>query len=258
MCNATAQNLATAFISMSPGFIFRTASYWQQLLRLETEALPKPYLIFTLKMPPLRRSKRHNSIHELPSSHSPSRFSFKKVRDGSEKQHHSQRTKSSSSKHKVPSQHGSLSTSTTPKSLSSLSSPSSLFNELEGVSPAVELVTELNAMCGQYPLRSVGYLQSRDQVLLICALKSLMTTADGEPLTDDTVSMILMYRCGAEEQSLNCGHVYQYLQEKKQDQSNQTVQAVWRQLEQGHLDWARRAQLCYWQWMEYMKGIWSR
>ncbi len=83
-------------------------------------------------------------------------------------------------------------------------------------------------------------------------------TEDGEHLTDDTVSMIMTYRYDMKERPFDCAHVYQYLRSTKGDGNKVAVQMIWRELEKNYMEWARVALRCYWQWMEYMRGIWNR
>lgn len=116
----------------------------------------------------------------------------------------------------------------------------------------------INYIDHRHPLRDAGFLHSPDQCLHICALKNFVLTMDREPLTDDTVSMILTYQYGTEQRPFPTAAVYQHLCINKGDRRNQAVQGIWRQLEDDDWGWARRAFLCYWSWMEYMKVVWNR
>ena len=213
-------------------------------------------------MPPLRRSRRNfDTIQQSPNSRHATRSSRSSTRRGSQNHNQSQtqRTESSeSSSRTLPFQRGRLSRPSVVQSESPLSVPSSLCNEPEDRPLIEDFVIPLHTVHLQYPFFEVGFWHSIDQCLLICALEILIGTTDGQHLTDDTVAMIMMYRYGDEEQSLSSGALYRYLMQDRWDQRNRTVRDIWHQLEEEHVEWARTAQLCYWQWMEYMKGIWRR
>ncbi len=123
---------------------------------------------------------------------------------------------------------------------------------------AAELPFRIGDTHRRFPLKDVDFDHSLVQCLLICALKMSIKTEDGEHLTDDTVSMIMTYRYDMKERPFECTHVYQYLRSTKGDRNKVAVQMIWRELEKNYMEWARVALRCYWQWMEYMRGIWNR
>ena len=45
---------------------------------------------------------------------------------------------------------------------------------------------------------------------------------------------------------------------RKIEEGNEAVRGIWREIEERFEEWARRAMRCYWEWMEYMRGVWER
>ena len=125
-------------------------------------------------------------------------------------------------------------------------------------SSSVQSGSSLPAFNLAYPLRDFGFPHSFLQCMLICALKHIKTTEDDAPLTDDTVSLVLAYQYGAHTEPVDTAAVYQFLRVTAGDRSNYAVQRIWLHLRAERHSWARTALACYWNWMEYMKGIWNQ
>lgn len=107
------------------------------------------------------------------------------------------------------------------------------------------------------PLRQARILYTLEQCLHICASKQFARALDGQPVTDDTVWAIMVYRCGVDAGTpTDCARLLEYLLINRSDQKNGDVQGIWSQMAKKSLGWQITAQRDYWEWMEYMRSVW--
>ena len=103
------------------------------------------------------------------------------------------------------------------------------------------------------PLVHLGIHETLQQLLEILALKRYAKTSDAEPLTDETISLVIHYRHGLPEPP-NVEYLHGVLTTDKEKDVHK--RAVWGKLTEKSLYWGRHARKIYWEWMEMMRNVW--
>ena len=112
------------------------------------------------------------------------------------------------------------------------------------------------------PLLSLAFPHSLPHTLSLChhliALKTLVTTSDGEPLTNDTITLILKHHYQPLGHPLECTRLWTFLWQNRREGGNEVVEGIWREVKMRFGTWTTKALRVYWAWMGFMKGVWER